>query len=281
MLIFTKIVDLQAFVRQIKNLNQSLGFVPTMGALHNGHISLIEASQKNCQITICSIFVNPTQFNDKKDLERYPRTPDKDIQLLEKANCSALFLPDADEIYPKPEEKTNFDFGNLDKLLEGKFRPGHFNGVAQVVNRLFELVTPDKAFFGSKDFQQVLIVKALVNKLNLNITIISCPILREPDGLAMSSRNTLLNEKEREIAGLIPKIMQAAKEIILTEGITKAKQFVISEVSKEPIINLDYFEICNPETLENIAYLKSNQKAVALIAVYVGKIRLIDNLIID
>lgn len=281
MLIFTKIVDLQAFVRQIKNLNQSLGFVPTMGALHNGHISLIEASQKNCQITICSIFVNPTQFNDKKDLERYPRTPDKDIQLLEKANCSALFLPDADEIYPKPEEKTNVDFGNLDKLLEGKYRPGHFNGVAQVVNRLFEIVTPDKAFFGSKDFQQVLIVKALINKLDINVNIISCPILREPDGLAMSSRNSLLTKKEREIAGLIPKIMKAAKEIILTEGIAKAKQFVISEVSKEPIMNLDYFEICNPETLENIAYLKSNQKAVALIAVFVGKIRLIDNLIID
>lgn len=281
MLIFTKIVELQAFVRQIKNLNQSLGFVPTMGALHNGHISLIEASQKNCQITICSIFVNPTQFNDKKDLERYPRTPEKDIQLLEKANCNALFLPDAEEIYPKPEEKVNFDFGNLDKLLEGKYRPGHFNGVAQVVKRLFELVTPDKAFFGSKDFQQVLIVKALVNKLNLNVNIISCPILREPDGLAMSSRNTLLNEKERKIAGLIPKIMQAAKEIILTNDIAEAKQFVISEVSKEPLMNLDYFEICNPETLENIPKLKSNEKVVAVIAIFVGKIRLIDNLIID
>ena len=281
MLIFTKIVELQAFVKQIKNLNQSLGFVPTMGALHNGHISLIEASQKNCQITICSIFVNPTQFNDKKDLERYPRTPDKDIQLLEKAKCNALFLPDAEEIYPKPEEKVNFDFGNLDKLLEGKYRPGHFKGVAQVVKRLFELVTPDKAFFGSKDFQQVLIVKALVNKLNLNVNIISCPILREPDGLAMSSRNTLLNEKERKIAGLIPKIMQTAKEIILTNDIAEAKQFVISEVSKEPLMNLDYFEICNPETLENIPKLKSNEKAVALIAIFVGKIRLIDNLIID
>lgn len=281
MLIFTKIVELQAFVRQIKNLNQSLGFVPTMGALHNGHISLIEASQKNCQITICSIFVNPTQFNDKKDLERYPRTPEKDIQLLEKANCNALFLPDAEEIYPKPEEKVNFDFGNLDKLLEGKYRTGHFNGVAQVVKRLFELVTPDKAFFGSKDFQQVLIVKALVNKLNLNVNIISCPILREPDGLAMSSRNTLLNEKERKIAGLIPKIMQAAKEIILTNDIAEAKQFVISEVSKEPLMNLDYFEICNPETLENIPKLKSNEKVVAVIAIFVGKIRLIDNLIID
>jgi pantoate--beta-alanine ligase len=281
MLIFTKIVDLQAFVRQIKNLNQSLGFVPTMGALHNGHISLIEASRKSCQITICSIFVNPTQFNDKKDLERYPRTPDKDIQLLEKANCSALFLPDADEIYPKTEEKTNFDFGNLDKLLEGKYRPGHFNGVAQVVKRLFEIVTPHKAFFGSKDFQQVLIVKALTNKLNLNIDIISCPILREPDGLAMSSRNTLLNNNEREIAGLIPKIMRDAKLVILTKGIIEAKQFVLNQVSKEPLMNLDYFEICNPETLENIIYLKPNEKAVVLIAVFVGKIRLIDNLIID
>ena len=281
MLIFTKIVDLKAFVRQIKNLNQSIGFVPTMGALHNGHISLIEASRKICNITICSIFVNPTQFNDKKDLERYPRTLDKDIQLLEKANCSALFLPDADEIYPKTEEKTNFDFGNLDKLLEGKYRPGHFNGVAQVVKRLFEIVTPHKAFFGSKDFQQVLIVNTLVNKLNLNITIISCPILREPDGLAMSSRNALLNKEEREIASLIPKIMLKAKEIILAKGITEAKQFVMSEVSKEPIISLDYFEVCNPENLENIINLKSNQKAVALIAVFVGKIRLIDTLIID
>jgi pantoate--beta-alanine ligase len=214
-----------------------------MGALHNGHISLIEASRKSCQITICSIFVNPTQFNDKKDLERYPRTPDKDIQLLEKANCSALFLPDADEIYPKTEEKTNFDFGNLDKLLEGKYRPGHFNGVAQVVKRLFEIVTPHKAFFGSKDFQQVLIVKALTNKLNLNIDIISCPILREPDGLAMSSRNTLLSNNEREIAGLIPKIMRDAKLVILTKGIIEAKQFVLNQVSKEPLMNLDYFEI--------------------------------------
>ena len=279
MLIFTKIADLQGFLKPIKKLNQSLGFVPTMGALHTGHISLINASTKICDVTICSIFVNPTQFNDQKDLERYPRMPEKDTALLEKTGCDVLFLPSVEEIYPNNLVKDTFDFGYLNAVLEGSHRPGHFNGVAQVVKRLFDIVTPDKAFFGSKDYQQVMIVKALVKQLNSPIEIIACPILREPDGLAMSSRNALLNNEERLVAGMVPKIMQTAKEIVINKGIYEAKKFVANEVAKVSSMKLDYFEICD-ETLTNISELNTNKINIALIAVFVGKIRLIDNLVI-
>ena len=171
MLIFTKIADLKTFVKEIKSASQTIGFVPTMGALHDGHMSLIEASKKACNINICSIFVNPTQFNDTADLERYPRMPEKDAKLLEKHGCDVLFLPSVEEIYPKKDE-TKYDFGHLDKTLEGKFRPGHFNGVAQVVKRLLEIVEPNKAFFGAKDYQQVMIVKALAKQMNLIMNLI-------------------------------------------------------------------------------------------------------------
>ncbi|MDP3556063.1 MAG: pantoate--beta-alanine ligase [Bacteroidota bacterium] len=277
MLIFSKIVDIQRFLKEIKSQKQSVGFVPTMGALHKGHISLIEASKKVCNITICSIFVNPTQFNDKGDLERYPRMPEKDTLLLEEANCDVLFLPPINEIYPK-KDQTTFDFGFLDKTLEGKHRPGHFNGVAQVVKRLLEIVEPNKAFFGSKDFQQVMIVKALIKQMNSTIEIIACPILREADGLAMSSRNALLSSEEREIAALIPKLMNEAKNIAKKDGITTAKLFIQQETNKISLMKLDYFEICNAGTLEEMTDLKSGKKAIALIALFVGKIRLIDNL---
>ena len=280
MLIFTKIADLKTFVKEIKSANQTIGFVPTMGALHDGHMSLIEASKKACNINICSIFVNPTQFNDTADLERYPRMPEKDAKLLEKHGCDVLFLPSVEEIYPKKDE-TKYDFGHLDKTLEGKFRPGHFNGVAQVVKRLLEIVEPNKAFFGAKDYQQVMIVKALAKQMNSNIEIIACPILREANGLAMSSRNALLSDEEKQIAGLIPKIMQEAKKIILEKGINEAKLFVKDEVAKVPIMKLDYFEICNSENLEDLNAISLEIKAIALIAVFVGKIRLIDNLFIS
>lgn len=280
MLIFKKIADLRTFLKEIKSLNQSVGFVPTMGALHNGHISLIEASRKACNVTICSIFVNPTQFNDKADLERYPRMPEKDAQFLEKANCDVLFLPSVEEIYPK-QDNTIFDFGFLDKTLDGKHRPGHFNGVAQVVKRLFEIVEPNKAFFGEKDFQQVMIVKALVNQLEMDVEIIACPILRESSGLAMSSRNALLTAVEKEKADLIPKLMQKAKMIAVENGIEAAKIFIDNETCKISIMKLDYFEICNSENLEELKELNSGKKAIALIALFVGKIRLIDNLFIS
>jgi pantoate--beta-alanine ligase len=260
---------------------KTIGFVPTMGALHAGHISLIENSLKSTDITVSSVFVNPTQFNDAGDLARYPRTPEKDAQMLEKAGCHVLFLPEVAEIYPEKDNR-QFNFGHLDTILEAAHRPGHFNGVAQVVSILFDIVHPDKAFFGSKDYQQVMIIKALTKQLKLNIEVIACPTLREPDGLAMSSRNMLLNSEERKAAGLIPVIMQAAKKL-KNDGktIEEIKQFVTGKLSADPIYKLDYFEICNADTLIPLSSLNNSVKSISLIACFVGKIRLIDNLALD
>ncbi len=277
MLIFTKIVDLKGFLKQIKAEGRTVGFVPTMGALHNGHISLISISKSVCSLTVCSIFVNPTQFNDKADLKRYPRMPEKDAAFLENAGCDVLFMPSVEEVYPNGPVTETYNFGYLNTVLEGKYRPGHFNGVAQVVKRLFEIVEPDKAFFGSKDYQQVMIIKALVKQMHSSIEIVNCPILREADGLAMSSRNALLSEEERRIASLVPKIMQEAKHIALINGIKRAKDFVAAEILKVPVMKLEYFEICTAD-LNEIEKIDPSVKAVALIAVFVGKIRLIDNL---
>ncbi len=279
MLIFTKIAELKGFLKQIKSAGQSVGFVPTMGALHNGHISLISISKNASNITVCSIFVNPTQFNDKADLKRYPRMPEKDAAFLEKAGCDVLFMPSVEEVYPT-EKKETYDFGYLNTVLEGKYRPGHFNGVAQVVKRLFEIVEPDKAFFGSKDYQQVMIIKALVKQMHSNIEIVNCPILREADGLAMSSRNTLLSKEERDIASLVPKIMLEAKQIALSKGINEAKHFVTEQIAKVPDMKLEYYEICDVE-LKELTDIKEAKNAIGLIAVFVGKIRLIDNLIFN
>ena len=254
--------------------------MPTMGALHTGHVSLIQQSKKHCHVTVCSIFVNPTQFNDRKDLDRYPRMPEKDIQLLKDATCDVLFIPSEDEMYPK-QEKEVFDFGYLDTVLEGKYRPGHFSGVAQVVKHFFEIVNPSKAFFGSKDYQQVMIVKALVKQMNSGIEIIACPILREPDGLAMSSRNALLNEEERKVAALIPKLMQEANKQVKTHGVDTARMFVEKEISLNPLMKLDYYAVCNANDLAPVTSILPNTPLVSLIAVFVGKIRLIDNLQID
>ena len=277
MLIFTKISDLRAFLTQKKNEHKTLGFVPTLGALHPGHTSLIERSKQQCDVTICSIFVNPTQFNDKKDLERYPRMPEKDIQLLEKAGCDAVFLPTTEEIYPTPGKEI-FNFGYLSSTLEGEHRPGHFNGVAQVVKRFFLIIEPDKAFFGSKDYQQVMIIKALVKQMHSKIEIIACPILREADGLAMSSRNALLNAEERATAALLPKIMKQANDLLKNEGLEPAKSFVHSQIVANPLMKLDYYEVCTAGDLKIVSQLDPGVEYVAVIACFVGRIRLIDNL---
>jgi len=259
----------------INSENKIIGFVPTMGALHEGHISLIKASLKKCDITVCSIFVNPTQFNDKNDLLRYPRTLDKDILLLQNAGCQVLFCPDTNEIYPH-EDKRTFDFGFLGNTLDALHRPGHFNGVAQVVSKLFEIVQPKYAFFGEKDYQQVLIVKEMVKQLQFKTSIISCPIEREKDGLAMSSRNMLLNEEERKAASLIPKIMKKAKEDFNNGiAISTIRERVTTMALEEKLFRLDYFEIRNAETLMEIS--DNSQSVVFLIALFCGKIRLIDN----
>ena len=280
MLICSKINELERFLSERRSKGDKIGFVPTMGALHQGHLSLISNSKTSCNLTVCSIFVNPNQFNDKDDLQKYPRTPSEDINLLKSADCDVVFMPTVEEIYPH-QEITHFDFGYLDKVLEGQHRPGHFNGVAQVVKRLFEIVKPNKAFFGGKDFQQVMIVKALVKKLALDVEIVPCAILREKDGLAMSSRNTLLSIQERQLAVNIPIWLQDAKKIIKTSQLTEAKKFISHEISKHPSMRLDYFEVCELDSLEILNDDTEFNSRIALIALFVGKIRLIDNINID
>lgn len=283
MKILTKITELQLFLTEKRAEGKRIGFVPTMGALHLGHISLISESKKVTDVTVCSIFVNPTQFNDKKDLERYPRMPEKDAELLQSSGCDVLFLPEVSEIYPK-EDTRKFNFGYLDAILEGASRPGHYNGVAQVVSRLFDIVKPDIAFFGIKDYQQVMVVKALVRQLKLPIEIFASPILREADGLAMSSRNLLLNEEERHAATLLYQLLQKCKAL-KSEGklISEIKQFVADELTKKTPSSyndykLEYIAICEADTLLEANEFKQNKTYVALIACFVGKIRLIDNL---
>ena len=280
MLVLNKIEDVKQMIAEYKQQHKLIGFVPTMGALHQGHISLINQSKQHTDITVCSIFVNPTQFNNPEDLKHYPRTPEQDIKLLEEAGCDILYMPEVKDIYPENDTR-KFNFGYLDTILEGSTRPGHFNGVGQVVSILLEGVKPDKAFFGSKDYQQVMVVKSLVKQLNLPVEIVACPILREPDGLAMSSRNTRLTAEERIIAGMVPDMMQQANKIVREQSIDAAKKFISDLVSKISIMKLDYFEVCDAETLESLSDYNPKNKAVSLIAVFVGKIRLIDNWIIE
>lgn len=280
MLIIRKIKEIENIIALEKEKGKTIGFVPTMGALHPGHISLINYSKAQTDVTVCSIFVNPTQFNNPSDLTHYPRTPDEDIAMLKAAGCDILYMPEVNDVYPE-NDKRKFNFGYFDTILEGAHRPGHFNGVAQVVSILLEGVKPQKAFFGSKDYQQVMVVKELVKQLHLPVEIVACPILREPDGLAMSSRNTRLNLIERQIAAKIPDWMQKANSIIKEQGITQAKAFIAVQVSDVPLMKLDYYEVCDAATLEPIQEIKPGQKAIALIALFVGKIRLIDNWMIN
>lgn len=279
-LIFTKIAEIKPYLDQKREAGISIGFVPTMGALHPGHTSLVAISITQTQLTVCSIFINPTQFNDKKDLEKYPKTPEKDLELLKDAGCDVVFMPSADEMYPEKDDRT-FDFSYLDTILEGAHRPGHFNGVGQIVSRLFDIVQPDKAFFGNKDYQQVMIIKQLVKLLKYKTEIIVCPTLREADGLAMSSRNTLLNERDRKDASLIPELMQRAKQM-KREGknVTEIKHEVLAYLNKENF-KPDYFTICDADTLKEINSFNESVKHIALIACFVGKVRLIDNIFLD
>ncbi len=279
--VFNKISDLQKKISLLKSQNKKIGFVPTMGALHEGHLSLVRCSKKDNDITVVSIFVNPTQFNDPKDLERYPRMLDKDMEKLEAENCDILFAPDEKEMYPEPDTRV-FDFGDLDKILEGKYRPGHFNGVAQIVSKLFDAVKPHRAYFGQKDYQQLLIVKKLVEKYmpGSGIEIVSCPIVREKDGLAMSSRNLLLKPDERISAAKISQTLFTAKKKYLDENLSvdEIKRFVIDELKKDKNLRPEYFELADAETLKPVKSWDEAEKIIGLIAVYCGQIRLIDNL---
>lgn len=269
---------LREHLSSLRRDGHTIGFVPTMGALHQGHLSLVNKASKECDTVVVSIFVNPNQFNDLKDLERYPRDLDKDKDLLAGSGCELLFAPSVEEIYPEPDTRV-FDFGQLENVMEGKHRPGHFNGVAQVVSRLFDIVEPDKAFFGQKDFQQLAIIRNMVQQLNFGTEVVACPIVRESDGLAMSSRNQLLTKKHRKSAPLIAETLFESCNFVTSKTVRETWQFVVDEIGKCPDLELEYFEIVDGYTLQPVDNWNESDYIVGCIAVYGSKIRLIDNVV--
>lgn len=260
---------------------KQIGFVPTMGALHAGHASLAAFARKENGIVVASVFVNPTQFNDKKDLVNYPRTPEADAALLEASGCDLLFMPDADEMYPPGETENvpQVDLGGLDLVMEGAHRPGHFAGVVTIVKKLFDAVGPCNAYFGEKDFQQLAIVRRMVNELQLPVRIVGCPIVREPDGLAMSSRNMRLSAEERKLAPEISKALFRAKENWSSFSAEETKAAVAAAIAAVPQMRLEYIEIADTGTLQPVQPAQKNH-AVACIAVHLGAVRLIDNIVL-
>ena len=262
-----------------KSQKRSIGLVPTMGALHKGHISLVEKCSKENDITVVSIFVNPTQFNDKKDLERYPRTLEADCKLLGNIKVDIVFAPSVEEIYPEPDTRT-FSYPPTDTVMEGKYRPGHFNGVCQIVSKLFDFVEPDKAYFGEKDFQQVAVIKAMVKDKKYSIEIIQCPIIREDDGLALSSRNALLTSQERLIAVNISKVLKNSIEYSLSHSLNETREWVINHINSTEGLKIEYYEIVDGETLNSIDKWEDSNYIVGCITVFCGStpIRLIDNI---
>ncbi len=259
---------------------KSVGFVPTMGALHRGHLSLVEQAVAENAIAVVSVFVNPTQFNDSKDLERYPRTLENDLKLLKPTGCAIVFAPNAKEVYPEPDTR-KFNFGKLEAVMEGEHRPGHFNGVAQVVSRLFDMVEPNKAYFGLKDFQQLAIVKSMVKQLQLPVEIVPCAIIREKSGLAMSSRNELLTEEQRENASIISETLFKAKELMGQKTVQELKEWVVGEINRNPFLNVEYFDVVDDEQLQTVKSWNEENTKVACVAAFCGKIRLIDNIVFN
>lgn len=277
MKIVSKIQDLKGYLAQERLNNRRIGFVPTMGALHAGHLSLVKRCVDENDICVVSVFVNPTQFNDKKDLETYPRTLEKDCELLQSAGCDYVFAPSVEEMYPEPDTRV-FDFGKVMQVMEGARRPGHFNGVAQVVSKLFYIVEPDNAYFGEKDFQQIAVIRAMVKQLGLSVKINDCPILREADGLAMSSRNTRLTPELRQKAPLIASTLKESTNFAPAKGVQEVIDYVVNTINQEPDMEVEYFEIVDGNTLESIKDWKDTDYPVGCITVYCGEVRLIDNI---
>jgi pantoate--beta-alanine ligase len=279
MLILEKIIETNDHLKEIRNKGLSIGFVPTMGALHEGHLSLIREAKKENNYVACSIFVNPIQFNNKNDLLKYPRDLNRDAGLLKSVACDFLFHPSEAEMYPE-QEKEVFEFGDLDKVMEGKFRPGHFNGVATVVKKLFGIIQPDKAYFGLKDYQQLLIIHKMTKDFNLPVEIVPCSTVRESDGLAMSSRNQLLAKADRKQAAMIYEVLKMVKIQSGYSTIAEIKEYVEHTFRKTRNTELEYFEIVDMYTLKPLRTWAQSKNVIACIAVYIGNIRLIDNIIL-
>jgi pantoate--beta-alanine ligase len=279
MLIFDRKLALKAYIKSICSPKTTIGFVPTMGALHEGHLSLLENSCKKNDITVISIFVNPTQFNNPEDLAKYPKTLDADVDKIKTISDQIIiYSPTVDDIYEGETKSKSFDYDGLENQMEGKFRPGHFDGVGTIVKKLFDIVNPTNAYFGEKDFQQLLIIKKLVEKEKIPVNIIGCPIFREKNGLAMSSRNERLSLQERRDAAIIYKTLQIAKEKFGTKSAKEVSDFVSKIFNNNSRFELEYFEIANEATLLHCFRKIKNKKYRAFIAVFVNKIRLIDTI---
>ena len=279
MLVFNKKVDLVARLKTISTQETSIGLVPTMGALHQGHLSLLEESIRNNDITVISIFVNPTQFNNSEDLLNYPRTQENDIKKIKTVSENIiLYAPTVEDVYEGKTVSQHFDFDGLENQMEGKFRPGHFDGVGTVVKRLFEIVKPTNAYFGEKDFQQLQIIKKMVSKLNIPVNIVGCPILRESNGLAMSSRNERLSEKDKQFASIIYKTILEAKKQFKTKSALAISKWVSKQLNATPDAQLEYFQIADEATLLPCIRKNKDKQYRAFIAVYINKTRLIDTI---
>lgn len=269
--------ELKGYLADSKKDGRRIGLVPTMGALHKGHLSLVERCVKENDVCVVSVFVNPTQFNDKHDLETYPRTLEADCALLEQAGCDFVFAPLVEEMYPEPDTRT-FDFGPVMQVMEGAKRPGHFNGVAQVVSKLFYIVEPDNAYFGEKDFQQIAVIRAMVKQLQIPVQINACPIVREADGLALSSRNTRLTPELRAKAPKIARAMRESLELAKTKSVKEVHDYVVNTLNADPDLEVEYYEIVDGNSLQAIQDWKDTDYAVGCITVYCGEVRLIDNI---
>ena len=280
--IFKTKASLQAYLQEARSTGQKIALIPTMGALHEGHLSLLNYAKPISDIRVCSIFVNPTQFNDPKDLEKYPRPIENDIRLLESVDCDILFLPSVDEMYPDKNEAWHLDLGELDQIWEGEKRPGHFQGVTQVVYKLFTLVQPDIACFGQKDFQQVMVIKRMIAMKDLPIQLAICPIIRDQDGLALSSRNARLNEAGKRTALALSRSLQYVKDHIHDPILLKdIKDKALQILTDTDGLSVEYFAICESSSLKEVNHIDFNKQHVALVTAWVEGVRLIDNMILN
>jgi pantoate--beta-alanine ligase len=278
MQIFREIEPLRAFLVEKRGAGKSIGLVPTMGALHEGHLTLLKQARSENDVTVCSIYVNPTQFNNPEDLANYPRTLEQDAQQLRSIGCDAVFAPESAEMYNTPNV-VRFDFGHLDKVMEGAFRPGHFSGVALVVSKLFHIVEPHRAYFGQKDWQQFAIISTLARELKFNLELKSVPTVREANGLAMSSRNLRLTPEQRAKAAVLSGALRDARvQLTNKTSIDTVKQFVKSHVESDAEITLEYFEVADSENLMPLNRVEDSAKPILCIAAFVGQVRLIDNM---
>ena len=275
MIVVNRVSELNAALANLAK--QGVGFVPTMGALHAGHRSLVERARRENDTVVVSVFVNPTQFNDKNDLKNYPRTPEADCAILEAAGADIVFMPTVEDIYPEPDTR-EFDFGLVDKVMEGATRPGHFNGVAQVVSRLFDIVKPERAYLGEKDFQQIAVIKAMVEQLNIDVNIVECPIVRAEDGLALSSRNELLTPEHRQAAPHIYATIKQCAEKMTSMTPQELTEWVVATIDSNPLLKTIYFEAVDARTMQKVERWEDSERIQGCCAIQAGEIRLIDNI---